>query len=60
MSSAEEVRPLLAARAATDADAARLLEIFTRADKALREGSRERSGDVEGGSGLERTRTQSA
>lgn len=39
MSWPEEVRPLLAARAATDPDAARLLELFTRADKTLSEQS---------------------
>jgi hypothetical protein len=35
MSLYEDVRPLLAARAATDPNAARLLEIFTRADEIL-------------------------
>jgi hypothetical protein len=47
MSLSEEVRPLLTARAATDSDAARLLEIFTKADEILSELSRERIGDVE-------------
>lgn len=37
MSSSEQVRPLLAARAATDPDAARLLEMFIRADVSLSE-----------------------
>ncbi len=44
MSLSEDVRPLLAARAATDPDAARLLEIFTRADEILSERSLEGSG----------------
>jgi hypothetical protein len=35
MSFPEEVRPLLAARASTDPDAARLLEMFTRAYETL-------------------------
>jgi hypothetical protein len=35
MSLYEDVRPLLAARAATDPNAARLLEIFTKADEVL-------------------------
>ena len=35
MSSYEEVRPLLAACAATDPNAARLLEMFTKADEVL-------------------------
>jgi len=47
VSLSEDVRPLLAARAATDPDAARLLEMFTRADEMLREHSLERIGDVE-------------
>ena len=46
MSSSEAVRPLLAARAATDPDAARLLEMFARADEILRERSLEPIGDV--------------
>jgi hypothetical protein len=37
MSFSEDVRPLLAARAATDPNAARLLEMFTRADEILSE-----------------------
>ena len=45
MSSTAEVRPLLAARAATDPNAARLLEMFTKADEILREGSLERIGE---------------
>ena len=47
MSLSEDVRPLLAARAATDPNASRLLEMFTRADEILSEGSHERIGDVE-------------
>ena len=47
VSLSEDVRPLLAARAATDPDAARLLEMFTRADEILSEHSLERIGDVE-------------
>jgi hypothetical protein len=39
MSSTEEVRSLLAARAATDPDAARLLEMFTKANESLSEHS---------------------
>jgi hypothetical protein len=39
MSVSEDVRPLLAARAATDPNAARLLEIFRKADEILSEGS---------------------
>lgn len=35
MSLSENVRPLLAARAATDPNAASLLEMFTRADEIL-------------------------
>jgi len=37
MSLPEDVRPLLAARAATDPSAARLLEMFTKADEILSE-----------------------
>ena len=44
MSSSEGVRPLLAARAATDPDAARLLEMFTKADEILSERCESRSG----------------
>ena len=47
MSLSENVRPLLAARAATDPNAATLLEMFTRADEILSERSRERIGAVE-------------
>jgi hypothetical protein len=47
MSLSENVRPLLAARAATDPNAARLLEMFTRADETLSERSLEQIGDVE-------------
>jgi hypothetical protein len=47
MSLSEDVRPLLAARAATDPSAARLLEMFTKADEILSEHSLERIGDVE-------------
>jgi hypothetical protein len=42
----ENVRPMLAARAATDPNAARLLEMFTKADEML-SGHAERIGDVE-------------
>jgi hypothetical protein len=47
MSSSENVRPLLAARAATDPNAARLLEMFTRAAGILSERSRDQIEDVE-------------
>ena len=47
MSLSEGVRPMLAARAATDPDAAELLEIFTKAEETLRECSLERIGDFE-------------
>jgi len=47
MSLSENVRPLLAARAASDPNAARLLEMFTKADEAVSEHSLERIGDVE-------------
>ena len=47
MSLSENVRPLLAARAATDPNAAKLLEMFTRADETLSERSLEQIGDVE-------------
>ena len=47
MSSSEDVRPLLAARAATDPNAARLLEVFATADEILSERSLEKLGDVE-------------
>jgi hypothetical protein len=42
-----DVRPLLAARAAADPNAARLLEMFTKADEILSDHSLERIGDVE-------------
>jgi hypothetical protein len=47
MSLSQDVRPLLAARAATDANAARLLEMFTKADEILSERSLEGVGDLE-------------
>jgi hypothetical protein len=47
MSLSDNVRPLLAARAATDPNAAMLLEMFTRADEILSERSREQIGAVE-------------
>ena len=47
MSLSERVCPLLVARAATDPDAARLLEMFRKADEILSERSQERVGDVE-------------
>ncbi len=47
MSLSEQVCPLLVARAATDPDAARLLEMFRKADEILSERSQERVGDVE-------------
>ena len=47
MSLSEDVRPLLAARAATDPNAARLLEMFTKADEIVSEHSVERIGDFE-------------
>jgi hypothetical protein len=47
MSLSKDVRPLLAARAATDPNAARLLEIFTKADEILSEHSLERIRTVE-------------
>jgi hypothetical protein len=43
----ESVRLLLAARAATDPHAARLLEMFAKADEILSERSPEKIGDVE-------------
>ena len=45
MSLSKDVRPLLTARAATDPNAARLLEMFAKADEILSE--REKIGDVE-------------
>jgi hypothetical protein len=47
MSLSEDVRPLLAARAATDPNAARLLKIFTKADEILSERSLEGIRDLE-------------
>src|ERR1700732_3943260 len=46
MSVSEQVRPLLAARAATDPNAARLLEMFDKANEVL-ERSPYKYGDVE-------------
>ena len=46
MSSSEKVRPMLAARAATDPDAARLLEMFTRAEEIVGKGSQKKMGNV--------------
>ena len=45
MSLSEKVVPLLSARAATDPDAARLLEMFTKAEKLVNESSIARIGD---------------
>jgi len=45
MSLSEKVVPMLSARAATDPDAARLLEMFTKAEKMLNESSIARIGD---------------
>ena len=47
MSLSENVRPLLAARAATDPNAARLLAMFAKADEILSERSLEKIVDVE-------------
>lgn len=47
MSVPEDVRPLLAARAATDPNAAKLLEMFTKADEILSERRLERIRDAE-------------
>jgi hypothetical protein len=47
MSLSENVRPLLAARAATDPNAARLLEMFAKADEILSERSLEKIVEVE-------------
>jgi hypothetical protein len=47
VSLSDELLPLLAARAPTDPDAARLLEMFTRADGISSEHPPERVGDVE-------------
>jgi len=45
MSSSEDVRPLLAARAATDPNAARLLKMFKKADEVLGDYSLKAIGD---------------
>jgi hypothetical protein len=47
VSLSEDVRPLLAARAATDPSAARLLEMFTKVDEILSEHTLERIRNVE-------------
>ena len=47
MSLSGNVRPLLAARAATDPSPASLLEMFTRADEILSESSQKQIGDAE-------------
>ena len=47
MSISDMVGPLLSARTATDPDAAKLLEMFTRAEKMLNESSLARIGVVE-------------
>jgi hypothetical protein len=47
MSIFEKISPLLAARAATDPDAANLLEMFTKAEKMLNESSSARIGGLE-------------
>jgi hypothetical protein len=47
MSLSEDVRPLLVARAASDPSAARLLEMFTKADEILSGRSLEGIGDLE-------------
>jgi hypothetical protein len=47
MSLSADVRPLLAARCATDPNAPRLLEMLTTADQIVSDGSPERIGDVE-------------
>ena len=47
MSRSENIRPLLAARAATDPNAASLLEMFARADEILSERSPEQVEAVE-------------
>jgi hypothetical protein len=45
MSLSSKVAPLLTARAVTDPDAAKLLEMFTKAEKMLNESSIARIGD---------------
>ena len=47
MSVSDNVRPLLVARAATDPNAAKLLEIFTKADEIVGQRSLGQIGDVE-------------
>ena len=47
MSLSEKVVPMLSARALTDADAAKLLEMFTKADEILSERPLERIGNAE-------------
>jgi hypothetical protein len=47
MSLSENVRSLLAARAATDPNAAKLLEVSAKADEILRERSLEKVGNAE-------------
>ena len=47
MSVSDSVRRLLVARAATDPNAAKLLEKFTKADEIVSERSLEQIGDVE-------------
>jgi hypothetical protein len=45
MSLSKKIVPMLSARAVTDPDAAKLLEMFTRAEKMLNESSIVRIGD---------------
>ncbi len=45
MSLSEKIVPMLSARAVTDPDAAKLLEMFTKAEKMLNESSIVRIGD---------------
>jgi len=45
MSLSEKIVPMLSARAATDPDAAKLLEMFTKAEKMLNESSTVQIGD---------------
>jgi hypothetical protein len=45
MSLSEKIVPMLSARAVTDPDAAKLLEMFTNAEKMLNESSMARIGD---------------
>ncbi len=60
MSLFEKVGPLLAARAATDPDAAKLLKMFTRAEKMLNEGSPAQIGDLEKSKALHRVQWPSS